>query len=171
MISLTDSLSQCVVVFSNNYLPLTRVNIRRAIILLLTGKAEPLETLSPTTWEVRSASFVMQVPAHIRLKSSTLDRIWKAPPVNRREVLRRDKHHCQYCGSKHKLTLDHVLPRSKGGKHTWDNVVTACESCNSRKGDRTPEQAGMILKTVPKAPIHPAIAFAEQFWHRQSLES
>ena len=71
---------------------------------------------------------------------------------------------CQYCGSGKHLTLDHVMPRSKGGSHTWDNVVAACERCNSRKGDCTLFEAGMQLRTKPKAPIHPTISFAEQFW-------
>jgi len=89
------------------------------------------------------------------------------PPVNRREVLRRDHHTCQYCGSTHNLTLDHVVPLSRGGSHTWDNVVTACERCNQRKGNRTPEEAGMVLRSKPRAPLHPTVAFAEQFWREQ----
>ncbi|MGH2414877.1 MAG: HNH endonuclease [Microcystaceae cyanobacterium] len=165
MISATETLRQCVVVFSKNYLPISRVNLKRAIILLVTDKAEPVDFISGMSWEVRSPSLILQVPAHIRLKTNNVERVWKAPPVNRREVLRRDQHQCQYCGSRKKLTLDHVIPRSKGGKHTWDNVVIACEPCNSRKGDRNPQEAGMTLIIQPKAPIHPTVAFAEQFWH------
>ncbi len=164
----SEKLAQSVVVFSQNYLPLSRVNIRRAIILLVTGKAEPLAMMADKGWEIRACGFILQVPPQIRLTTYSNERIWKVPPVNRREVLRRDKHQCQYCGSRHKLTLDHVMPRSKGGQHTWDNVVTACEACNSRKGDRTPKEAGMPIKSQPKAPMHPAIAFAEQFWHTHS---
>jgi 5-methylcytosine-specific restriction endonuclease McrA len=92
---------------------------------------------------------------------------WRIPPVSRREVFRRDSHTCQYCGSTKHLTLDHVLPRSKGGTHTWDNVVAACERCNASKGDRLLHETTMQLRTKPKAPIHPAIAFAEQFWKEQ----
>ncbi|NES82661.1 MAG: HNH endonuclease [Moorea sp. SIO2B7] len=169
MTTTTEILRQSVVVFSKNYLPISRVNIRRAIILLVTGKAEPVDFLAGVAGEVRSPTIILQVPAHIRLKINSSERVWKAPPVNRREVLRRDKHQCQYCGSKKKLTLDHVIPRSKGGKHTWDNVVIACEPCNSSKGDRNPQQAGMSLKTKPKAPCHPAVAFAEQFWREQQV--
>jgi 5-methylcytosine-specific restriction endonuclease McrA len=157
-------LEQSVVVFSQNYLPLCRVNIKRAIVLLVTNKAEPLDFVSEEGWQVHSPSLVLDVPKHIRLKIASHERTWKVPPVNRREVLRRDHHTCQYCGSSKRLTLDHVIPRSKGGLHTWDNVVTACEKCNSRKGDRTPIQAGMQLRKLPKAPAHPAIVFAEQFW-------
>jgi 5-methylcytosine-specific restriction endonuclease McrA len=165
----TEVLAQSVVVFSTNYLPMSRVNIKRAIMLLVTGKAEPLSFDQTAGWQIRSAKHVFYVPKQIRLTFSSNERLWKVPPVNRREVLRRDRHSCQYCGSTRNLTLDHVIPRSKGGKHSWDNVVTACERCNSKKGDRTPEQAAMPLLRQPKAPIHPAVAFAEQFWHEQQV--
>ncbi len=166
-------LEQSVVVFSQNYLPLCRVNIKRAIVLLLSNKAEPLGFAAAGGWRVHSPSLVVHVPKHIRLKIASKERMWKVPPVNRREVLRRDHHSCQYCSSGKRLTLDHVIPRSRGGSHTWDNVVTACERCNSRKGDRTLFEAGMQLRNQPKAPLHPAIAFAfseagrdsaTQFW-------
>ena len=170
MTSVTEKLRQSVVVFSKNYLPISRVPIRRAIILLVTDKAEPLDFIPGDVCEVRSPNiFILQVPAHIRLKINNSERVWKVPPVNRREILRRDKYQCQYCDSRKRLTLDHVIPRSKGGKHTWDNVVIACERCNSLKGARTPQQAGMSLKTKPKAPCHPAVAFAEQFWREQQV--
>jgi 5-methylcytosine-specific restriction endonuclease McrA len=167
--SATEVLRQSVVVFSKNYLPVSRVNIKRAIVLLVTGKAEPLDITTDEGYRVHSPSVVLLVPEQIRLTNSETERVWRVPPVNRREVLRRDKHTCQYCGSTKKLTLDHVIPRSKGGKHSWDNVVIACERCNSRKGDRTPYQAGMILRTKPRAPMHPAVAFSEQFWREQQV--
>lgn len=90
--------------------------------------------------------------------------MWKVPPVNRQEVLRRDHHSCQYSGSTKRLTLDHLIPRSKGGLHMWDNVVIACERCNSRKGDKTLGETGMQLQKKLKARQHPAVSFAEQFW-------
>ncbi|BDI15303.1 hypothetical protein ANSO36C_11050 [Nostoc cf. commune SO-36] len=157
-------LEQSVVVFSQNYLPLCQVNIKRAIVLLVTDKAQPLGFTTEAGWQVHSSNLVIDVPKHIRLTITSNERMWKVPPVNRREVLRRDHHTCQYCGSGKHLTLDHVMPRSRGGSHTWDNVVAACERCNSRKGNRTLFEAGMQLRTKPKAPIHPAISFAEQFW-------
>ena len=174
MTSVTEVLRQSVVVFSKNYLPLARINLKRAIVLLVTGQAETLEFSSTQQWEVSSPSVVLQIPDHIRLTSGNPERHWKVLPVNRREVFRRDNHTCQYCGSTKHLTLDHVIPRSKGGTHTWDNVVTACEKCNSCKGDRLLHETPMVLKTKPKAPMHPAlaklsegIAFAEQFWKEQ----
>ncbi|MFS8868105.1 HNH endonuclease [Synechococcus sp. H65.1] len=167
MTAATHVLEQSIVVFSQNYLPISRVNIRRAIVLLLTGKAEPLAMMNVPVWKVRSPSQVIEVPEHIRLTIKGKERSWRVPPVNRREVLRRDHHTCQYCGSTHNLTLDHVVPLSRGGSHTWDNVVTACERCNQRKGNRTPEEANMPLRSKPRAPLHPTVAFAEQFWHKQ----
>lgn len=157
-------LEQSVVVFSHNYLPLCRVNIKRAIVLLVTNKAEPLDITTLSGWQIHSPSLVVYVPKHIRLKFASGERIWKVPPVNRREVLRRDHYSCQYCGNNKNLTLDHVIPRSRGGQHTWNNVVAACERCNSSKGDRTPQEALMHLRSAPKAPVHPAIIFAENFW-------
>lgn len=167
MTSATQVLDRSVVVFSRNYLPISRVNIRRAIALLILEKAEALD-IGSETWFVKSPNLVIAVPQHIRLTVASTERIWKVPPVNRREVLKRDSHSCQYCGSNKRLTLDHVIPVSKGGQHKWDNVVTACEPCNQYKRDRTPNEAGMPLRSKPKAPMHPTVAFAENFWHGES---
>lgn len=167
MTSASQVLEQSVVVFSRNYLPVSRVNVKRAIALLMAGKAEALDLGNDTGCLVRSPSRVIAVPAYIRLTLTSRERIWKIPPVNRREVLRRDHHTCQYCGSNKRLTLDHVIPVSKGGQHTWNNVVTACERCNQHKSDRTLVEAGMPLRTKPKAPMHPTVAFAEKFWREE----
>ena len=164
MATASQVLEQSVVVFSRNYLPTSQVNVKRAIALLMAGKAEALDLGNEAGFLVRSPSLVIAVPAYIRLTLTSTERIWKIPPVNRREVLRRDNHSCQYCGSNRRLTLDHVMPVSRGGQHTWNNVVTACERCNQRKSDRTPQEAGMPLRTKPKAPMHPTVAFAEKFW-------
>lgn len=157
-----------IVVFSKNYLPLARITLKRAVVLLVTGRAEPLEFGSTQQWEVRSPSLVLQVSEHIRLTQGDRERHWKVPPVSRREVFRRDQHTCQYCGNTQRLTIDHVIPRSKGGSHTWDNVVTACASCNSAKGNRLLHETHLVLPNKLKAPMHPVIAFAEQFWKEQS---
>ncbi|MDX2272605.1 MAG: HNH endonuclease [Cyanobacteriota bacterium] len=160
----THFLQASIVVFSPNYLPITRIPIKRAIVLLLTGKAEPLLLMNVPIWRIRSAHQVLEVPEHIRLLTRGCERGWRVPAVNRRDVFRRDHHTCQYCGCGHHLTLDHVIPLSQGGRDTWENLVTACETCNQRKGNRTPEQAAMPLLTKPKAPMHPTVAFAELFW-------
>ena len=74
-------------------------------------------------------------------------------PLTRRNLFQRDHHTCQYCGSsKDQLSMDHVVPRSRGGSDTWENVTTACLSCNVRKGNRTPKEAGMPLMHVPRRP-------------------
>jgi 5-methylcytosine-specific restriction endonuclease McrA len=165
-----NPLNQSVVVFSQNYLPVGKINIKRAIALLITGRAEPLNLFSDVSWQVRSPRLILQVPEHIRLIFGKSERHWKVPPVTRREVLKRDRHSCQYCSSVKNLTLDHVNPRSRGGLHTWENVTTACEPCNLRKGCRTPQEANMPLLSKPKSPIHPTVAFAEQFWRDRPPE-
>ncbi|MEB3163829.1 MAG: HNH endonuclease [Prochlorothrix sp.] len=152
-------LQKSVLVFSQNYLPTARVSLKRAAVLLLSGQAESLSFDRAKSWQLRSPSQVLTVPEHIRLRYSRSDQHWKVPAVNRRGVLKRDNHTCQYCGSHQDLTLDHVVPRSKGGPHTWQNVVTACARCNGKKGDRTPAQAGLTLRTQPKAPVHPALRY------------
>ena len=158
-----------VVVFSRNYLPLNQVNLKRAIALLVMGKAEPIDFFSDILAEVSSSNLVIAVPKCIRLHVSP-ERTWKIPPVSRKNLLKRDAHQCQYCGNRKDLSIDHIIPRSKGGKHIWNNVVIACVACNSRKGDKTPAQAGMTLAKTPKAPIHPAVAFADRFWQQQNLK-
>lgn len=168
--SVTDPLSQSVLVFSKSYLPLNQVNVKRAIVLLVSGRAEPVEFSSDRGIPIHSPSTVLFVPRYIRLTVNHMHRNWRVPAVSRREILKRDRHSCQYCGSTKRLTLDHVVPRSKGGPHSWNNIVTACERCNSRKGDRTPQQAGMNLRSVPKPPIHPLMTFADQFWREHGRE-
>lgn len=155
---------------------MARINIKRAVVLLVSGRAEALDftggySFMGCTTLLRSPSLVLQVPEHIRLTMGSTERLWKLPPVRRREVLRRDAHTCQYCGSTKRLTLDHIIPRSRAGTHTWDNIVAACEGCNQEKGSRTPVEAGMKLDRKPKAPAHPAIAFAEQFWKAQQADT
>ncbi len=103
---------------------------------------------------IRTVRCEVQVPRVIRLL--TYDRIPKdGVKFNRRNILARDHFRCQYCGkqySAHQLTLDHVVPRSRGGQTNWENVVTACVRCNLRKGDRTPTEAGMKLLRPPRRP-------------------
>jgi 5-methylcytosine-specific restriction endonuclease McrA len=152
-----------IVLFSKHYLPIARINLRRAACLLVNRRADPLD-FEGRKWQLRSPQVILVVPEHIRLRLDSTERIWKVPPVNRREVLRRDRHTCQYCGSKRDLTLDHVIPRSKGGLHTWNNVVTACATCNGKKGNHLLGMIEMSLPHQPRAPKHPVIDFAEQFW-------
>lgn len=134
------------------YEPLSVVSVPRAIHLLLSKKAELIESSHIT---IRSASYVMPVPVVIRLHYYV-----KIPhnlplPLSRRALLMRDDYTCQYCGvqpGKEHLTMDHILPRSRGGRTDWENVATACAPCNRRKGNRTPEEANMKLRKPPTRP-------------------
>jgi 5-methylcytosine-specific restriction endonuclease McrA len=140
-----------VLVLNASYEPLHVCSIKRAITLLMSDITERVEDRENSF--LHSPSTQIPVPSVIRLK-----RYVKRPPrfhiaFNRRNVFRRDNHTCQYCGHVGgDLTLDHVVPRSRGGRNSWENIVTACRECNSRKRDRTPTEAKMKLKRDPFAP-------------------
>jgi hypothetical protein len=159
-------LEQFVVVFSQNDLPLSQVKMKRVIVVLLTNKAEPLDLFADKRYKVYLSNLVLYVSKQIRLKIVSIERMWKVPRVNRREVSRRDYHSSQCCGSKH-LTLDHVIPHSE----TWNNAVAACRQCNCRKGNQTSQKASMPLHTKPKALVHPAISFAvSEAWRNSAIQ-
>ncbi|MFN8509006.1 MAG: HNH endonuclease [Deinococcaceae bacterium] len=139
----------CVLVLNASYEALQVCSIKRAVTLLQYGIAEVLES---TESVIRSPSTVWPVPSVVRLKRYIRRPRVQPVPFSRGNVLRRDGYACQYCGKKTDLTLDHVVPRSRGGPHTWENVVTACRSCNQRKGNRSPEEAGLTLGISPRAP-------------------
>jgi 5-methylcytosine-specific restriction endonuclease McrA len=139
-----------VLVLNTTYEPLNVCSVRRALILLLKGKAEMLEQSGSA---LRSARDSYPVPLVIRL--TTYVRLPRRSPtarISRRAVFARDRHRCQYCGSPRHLTVDHVVPRSKGGPDTWDNLVTSCAPCNRKKGDRPLHLAGLRLLQQPQAP-------------------
>jgi 5-methylcytosine-specific restriction endonuclease McrA len=141
---------QHVLVLNASYEPLNVCSVRRAHVLVYKGKAEVVERLDRP---LRSASCSFIWPHVIRLL--TYVRVPRAiqRKISRRALFARDGWRCAYCGaSSSRLTLDHVVPRSKGGESSWENVVTACAPCNLRKGDRTLEQAGMRLLTPPRPP-------------------
>jgi 5-methylcytosine-specific restriction endonuclease McrA len=139
-----------VLVLNQNYEPLNVCNARRAFILVHRGKAEVLEH---GLGHLRSATMAYPLPSVIRL-IYLIKRPRPQMRLSRREVFNRDRHTCQYCGRRGQrdLTLDHVLPRHRGGRHTWENLVTACKSCNHRKGGRTPEEARLKLMRDPFEP-------------------
>jgi len=99
----------------------------------------------------RTVSSTYKVPSVIRLRNY-VSMPYKGVMLTRQNIFRRDSHQCQYCGSNNDLTLDHVVPRSRKGGSTWDNLVTACKPCNTRKGNRVPEEAGMRLEARPYKP-------------------
>ena len=139
-----------VLVLSSTYQPLYTCGLEKAITLLYLGKAV---SVKDSEMVVRSPSTSMKVPMAIRLLvKAVFVRYYESMRPTRQAIFRRDHQTCQYCGSKQNLTIDHVIPRARGGQDTWENLVTACVTCNNRKGDRRPEELGLTLAKVPKAP-------------------
>lgn len=142
-------MNSSVLVLNQNYEPLNVCNMRRALVLVIDGKAEVLEEYSCT---IASASRIFQSPSVIRL-IYMIRRPRPKVKLTRREVFIRDNFTCQYCGRQAgDLTIDHVVPRSRGGGHTWDNLVSACKTCNHRKGGKSVQEARMTLRTDPYEP-------------------
>ena len=142
-----------VLVLNASYEPLNITTWKRAVVLLIKDKAEEIEHNGRLLY----ANF--HLPTVIRLRHYVTVP-YKAIPLTRRNVLYRDDHHCQYCGtgSSDMLTIDHVIPRSRGGGDSWDNVVAACVRCNIKKGNRTPREAEMPLRRPPRRP-HSSLYF------------
>jgi 5-methylcytosine-specific restriction endonuclease McrA len=139
-----------VLVLNATYEPINVCTVRRAVVLLLKEKAEVLEH---GDWELRSASRAVTRPVVIRLVSYVrVPRDTHRRKITRRAVFARDDWTCQYCGARSNLTVDHVIPRSKGGASSWDNIVASCAPCNLRKGSALPRQAGMRLQRQPRTP-------------------
>jgi len=138
-----------VLVLNQNYEALNICRVRRAVVLLYWGKAEMLENGSGF---IHSVGYDFPVPSVIRL-AYMIKRPRLEKRLTRLEVFNRDQYTCQYCGKEtRQLTLDHVIPRYRGGQHTWENVVSACILCNRRKAGKTPEEAGMRLIRHPSPP-------------------
>lgn len=138
-------------VLSQSYEPVTVIPWQRAITLLSLGKVEVLEEYAA---DIRSTTFVLRVPAVVRLLRA-FRKFRKPVKFSRVNIYARDGYSCQYCGQSRplsELTYDHVVPRHQGGKTEWTNIVTACQGCNLSKGARTPEQAGMRLRSRPVQP-------------------
>ncbi|MCD6385517.1 HNH endonuclease [Candidatus Sumerlaeota bacterium] len=161
---LTDS----VLVLNRNWLAVRICTVRRALVLLYREMAQVVtpeyETYDFQTWcelsryadsrVLHTPRFQIKVPDVIKLIGYT-----RTPPLdvkfNRRNIFLRDNFTCQYCGRKaqrDELTIDHVIPRSRGGKSTWENVVIACIECNAKKGDSLPQEKGLQLRRKPKKP-------------------
>ena len=138
-----------VLVLNQNYQPLNICNARRAIVLVGVGKAELLVN---GRGRIRSISRTFPIPSVIRL-IYMVKRPLMRRRLSRRAVFYRDRFTCQYCGIEtRELTLDHIMPRSRGASHGWSNVVSACIPCNHRKAGSTPAEASMGLMKEPKAP-------------------
>jgi 5-methylcytosine-specific restriction endonuclease McrA len=139
-------------VLSQSYEPVARVPWQRAVMLIFQGKVEVVEEYEDRF--VRSVTVAVKMPSVIRFIRG-LRKGPKGVKFSRENVYLRDNCRCQYCGikvSRPEATYDHVLPRAQGGKTCWENVVIACVPCNQKKGNRTPAQAGMALRTTPVKP-------------------
>lgn len=140
-------------VLNAGYEPMQLISWQRALCLVLANKAEIVAQYDSV---VRSVSRTMQLPSVVRLLRyvQTVSRLGFVR-CSRKNVLLRDRYQCQYCSIKCRaaaITIDHIVPRSRGGKTTWTNVVAACNQCNRRKGSRSPEAAGLSLIRQPKRP-------------------
>ena len=135
-------------VLNASYEPLCVVSSRRALILFLDGKAEVLHA---TAFAFRSARLSIPEPSVVRLGQYVKVPRQVRIAITRRSVFTRDGHRCQYCGGAAE-NIDHVVPRSRGGPHSWDNVVASCKGCNAAKEDRLLEESGFRLRRPPRAP-------------------
>lgn len=149
---------EVVLVLNADYSPLNVTTLHRGFVLVDKGKAEIVkkgkEDIVTTIGNfvrpviIRLLSFVRFRPVNLR--------------VNRKRIFKRDNNTCGYCGSHKNLTVDHILPKSRGGKNTWENMITCCNRCNSMKDNRTPEEAGMKLSFKPYQPDIFSLVFSEQ---------
>lgn len=137
-------------VLNATFEPINVCSVRRAAVLVLKSRAELVEHAS---WSLRSESMSLPRPVVIRLVTYVrVPRDTHRRRITRRAVFARDGWACQYCGARQNLTVDHVVPRSKGGSSTWDNIVASCAPCNRRKGDHLLAHIGMTLRTSPRSP-------------------
>lgn len=136
-------------VLNAGYEPLAIVSFRRALVLVMNDKASVVESVDGAPVWATSGSYdrpaVIVLSRYVRMPHA------RRTPVTRRGVLRRDAHRCAYCG-KAASTIDHVLPRSRGGADSWENLVACCLRCNNVKSDRTPQEMGWELRITPGAP-------------------
>ncbi|WP_016907279.1 HNH endonuclease [Streptomyces xiaopingdaonensis] len=136
-------------ILNASFEPLSAVPVHRAVVLVLRGKAV-VERAHPSL-RCRAAELEVPAPEVIRLTRYVRVPFRARAPWSRRGVLLRDRYRCAYCGRR-AGTVDHVVPRSRGGTDSWLNTVAACGGCNRRKADRTPAQAGLVLLSAPFAP-------------------
>lgn len=137
-------------VLNASFEPLCVVSGRRAVVLVLDEKADVVHASAE---QVRSERLCLAVPSVIRLRTFVKVPYHRRAALNRRSVFARDGHRCQYCGARAE-SIDHVVPRSRGGQHAWDNVVAACRRCNAHKSDRLLSETSMALRRQPCAPAH-----------------
>jgi 5-methylcytosine-specific restriction endonuclease McrA len=137
-------------VLNATYEPLSVVSERRAVVLVLSAKADVLHDTGAT---LHSERLTVPVPSVVRLRSFVHVPYQRRAAISRRGVFLRDGGKCQYCGNRAE-SIDHVVPRSRGGQHIWENVVAACRRCNTSKRDRYLHETSLELRRSPEAPCH-----------------
>lgn len=151
-----------VLLLNASYEPLNICSWKRAIVLLLKGKAVEVEHNGKYLTPDLPLPLVIRLQHYIKIPH-------KAIPLTRKNLMHRDKYTCQYCGKTGgELTVDHILPKSRGGKDEWENVVVACLRCNVAKGNRTPEEAGLTIRNKPTRPINFAYFELSKQWNSAS---
>ena len=140
-----------VLVLNQDYSALTVCSVERAVVLMHLQKVHLVEAADGR--QIRSPSVEMPWPSIVRLKQYA-NVPYKRVMLSRKIVLKRDQNTCHYCGAQTNLTIDHVVPKSRGGRDTWENLVAACVTCNNQKGDSTPDEAGMELARRPFRPSY-----------------
>jgi 5-methylcytosine-specific restriction endonuclease McrA len=154
-------------VLNATYEPLGVVSARRAVVLVLDAKAEVIHSNGQS---FRSERLSIDAPSVIRLRYYVRVPYQRRAPLNRRAVFLRDGGRCQYCGKKAE-SIDHVIPRSRGGEHTWENVVAACSRCNTAKRDRMLHETPMNLRTRPQVPrnlswVEVSVGYVPEHWEQ-----
>lgn len=159
-------MDQRVLVLNQDYSPMSVCSAQRAFLLIYLKKAELLNATADKFLRTVSRSFPM--PSVIRIHTY-ITVPYRGVVMTRHNIFKRDNNECQYCGTKQDLTIDHVIPRSKGGRSTWKNLVAACKRCNARKGDYAPQQVDMKLTKQPYRPsyvmfIRESSGFVQEEW-------
>ena len=138
-------------VLNQDFRPISVCSIQRAFVLVFMNKVEMVTPFNGNKFHTVDNSY--HIPAVVRLQQY-ISVPYRGVELTRINIFKRDGHVCQYCGSKLDLSIDHVLPRSRGGGSNWKNLITACKPCNARKGDNTPEEASMPLNQLPFKPSY-----------------
>ncbi|ALJ00344.1 HNH endonuclease [Rufibacter tibetensis] len=155
-----------VLLLNQDYSAIATCSLHKAFVLIYLQKAELIAedqiNVLRTVRRTFPRPLVIRLHRYVRVP-------YKGISLTRQNIMRRDRNRCQYCGSTRNLTLDHLLPRSRGGESTWYNLITACARCNSKKGDRTPEEVSMKLASKPFKPslvsfLRESIQDAEHAW-------
>jgi len=164
---MSNKLNQQVLILNQSYEPIGTISARKAVILIYLEKVEIIE--EKPRLRIHTISNSYPFPSIVRLVRF-FKVIRNEVILSRKNVLRRDGGKCQYCGIASKsMTVDHVLPRRRGGRNIWENLVCACIKCNNKKGDRTPAEAAMPLRKKPRKPssiyfIQQSIGYVDERW-------